>query len=78
MIIKRCASCKEYKDELMFSKLYSTPDGLCRRCKDCDKYYNEYRNEQIYCYILKQHSKDLHNDPEHLDTKFIRSLIERD
>ncbi len=62
--------------------------GLCSKCyvkqyqKDYFKKHPDIKKERLekfhkfnVCKILKKHSDDLKNDPEHLTTKFIRSLI---
>jgi hypothetical protein len=38
--MKTCSRCKKSKSESAFSKRTASKDGLCSRCKTCDRDYN--------------------------------------
>lgn len=49
--MKQCTKCKEWKDESEFAKNSKAKDGLCHRCKACQKEYRKQHKEHMreYC-----------------------------
>jgi len=51
---KKCPTCKIKKDAKKFSVSRRNKDGLCWRCKDCDKKWLEANKKEYY---KKQNSR---------------------
>ena len=59
--MKKCSKCKNYKEEIDFSKDKYTKDRLRRWCKDCDKksYWNNREHYKKYYLSNKEKIRNI-------------------
>ena len=62
--MKRCAGCKQTKNESEFTKNRSTKDGLERRCRECHREYRQQHRERLRKYARDRMREKRQQDPE--------------
>ena len=75
---KTCRTCRQPKDNSEFSVDKSKKDKLCRKCKDCQREYDQDNWADRIVKSSRQHDNNYHrpiDSDDYIDSKWVEELV---